>query len=118
MVFRLAGAAGAAGEACTREVQRVFSGERVPPPAARRGPARSAAAGDRAGALRQTRQFTGDTPQPPRRERHARRVPGERANGAVSGAAGGERARGGSRLREPRHARSRRITRDRARPTT
>ena len=72
MVFRLAGAAGAAGEACTREVPRIlFSGERVPPAARRRS-----AAGDRA-------RGHADAP---RRERHARVVPGERANGAVSGA--------------------------------
>ena len=80
MVFRLAGAAGAAGEAGAGEVPRVFSGERVPP-AARRRPA----AGDRAGASPDAPVHRGHAAAP-RRERHARRVPGERANGDVSGA--------------------------------
>ena len=80
MVFRLAGAAGAAGEACTREVPRIFSGERVPPAARRRS-----AAGDRAGASPDAPVLRGHV-DAPRRERHARVVPGERANGAVSGA--------------------------------
>ena len=81
MVFRLAGAAGAAGEACTRVVKRrFFSGERVPPAASRRS-----AAGDRAGASPDAPVLRGHA-DAPRRERHARVVPGERANGAVSGA--------------------------------